>query len=291
MKKLLLIVTLVLLIPCLIMAAIVPVGLNDDVHFDYMGLQANDFHIEGLIHSAGGVTPMVQNIIIFGDPGTGNWMVKGYSLKRIGMTDDWTFKLDFVTDQFISFCQWIHFGIMFEVEGSNIIFDLVGWWTLDGSPLSPLPPASGIGKTQEEDPDAYYQVPVTGFDVSGGLVRIQNGTNMPVEVKQYELAISEERVPLEDMFITGLGKPGEISPMYPGLVWIDAIEEPLILGPQEEYQIDLGSLGIFLQPGQCLQMRGEQIMLGSKTEIPIIQGIKKTKNQNDWGWFWHQHGE
>jgi hypothetical protein len=290
MKKLLLFVTLVLIIPCLILARIVPVGLNDDLHFDYLDKQANDFHIEGLIHSSGGITPLVKDIHVFGDIGTGTWMVKGYSVQRIGMSDDWTFKLDFITDGYITYCKWIHFGIMFDVEAANIIFDLVGWWTLDGTPLTPLSAPVSIGKTQE-DPSEYLQVAVTGFNVSNGILTIQNGTEMPVEIKSYELAVSDFYVPLREMFITGLGRPGEPSPMYPMLMWEDAIMEPIVLAPQEEYLIDLASLGIYLHEGLFLQMRGEQIMLGSKSEILLTPGIKKTKTQNDWGWFWEQHGE
>jgi hypothetical protein len=291
MKKLLLLVTLFLVIPCLIMARIVPVALNDDVHFDYMGLQANDFHIEGTVHSAGGIPPMVANIIVFGDPGTGNWRVQGYSLQRIGASDDWIFKLDFVTDGFITFCQWIHFGIMFNVENSNIIFNLVGWWTLNGNPLSTSPTIPlGVGETQG-DPNEFFQTAVTGFNVSNGMLTIQNATNMPVEIKQYELAVTWEFIPLENMFITGLGRPGEPSPMYPQLSWIDAIIEPIILSPGEQHHISLASLGINLQPNQKLLMRGEQIMVGSKIVPLVLQEIKKAQNLNDWGWFWEQHGQ
>lgn len=40
---------------------------NWDVHFDFQGKCANDFHAEGLIHSAGGSPPTITNIFVFGD--------------------------------------------------------------------------------------------------------------------------------------------------------------------------------------------------------------------------------
>lgn len=289
MKKYLLSAAFVLLIAPLMLSAIV-VGLNDDVHFDYDGVVANDFHIEGNVHSSGGIWPKVTDIHVFGDPGTGTWVVNGYCLTQVG-PEDWFFTCDFSTNGYIQFCQWIHFGIMFDVEGKNIITNLVGWWTLDGIPL--------MENTNLENVQGLKQVAITGFDVFGEdpltkKVSIMNHTNLPIELPIYEVAISDEKIPLEDMFTTKLGNPGEPSPEYPHLMWVRIPEIPTVFEPNQEYTFRLADYGILLQPGQFLLMRGEQYELGSKA---IVQSLQKKDNDVTvqfgfpWGFFWEQHGE
>lgn len=255
-------------------AEMVVVGLNDDVHFDFPGLIANDFHVEGLIHSAGGIAPVVNNVIVFGDGTTGNWTVAGYTLTQIG-PEDWWFTIDFVTDGSITYCQWLHFGIEFYVEMLNVIADLHGWWTLNGVPIN------GPMRADQSD------VAVTGFwaddlgTIRPGLqtLRITNDTtNIPIVIPQYEVAISYTRVPLEDMFTNGLGRPGEPSPMYPDLEWItiDAIPP---LPPESFFDVYLEDYGVIIPPGGFLLMRGQQLWDGAPT-----------RGGGDWGWFWEQHG-
>ncbi len=242
------------------------VALNDDIHFDYQGGEmANDFHVEGTIYSADGVDPVLANIIIFGDPGTGNWTVANYTLVEIS-PDTWSFTLDFVTDGFIQFCQWIHFGFEFYVDYHNIVIDLNGWWTFNGIPLTPGSVA--ISGFQADDIDELRP----GFQT----LRIFNDTDIGIEYESLELAISETSVPLEDMFVTGLGRPGEVSPQYPELTWISIEEIPLELPPDSFFDVFLEEFDIDIPPGQFLLMRGQQTMSD--------QGL------GDWGWFWHQHG-
>lgn len=278
MKRLFLYSVIMLMLFPLMSSALV-VGLNDDVHFDYPG-EANDFHIEGVIYSAGGVTPTVTNIIVFGDPGTGNWVVTQYGLIPDG-PGRWKFYAHFETDGRIVFCQWIHFGIMFDVEAKNIIAELEGWWTLDGVPLVDL-----LGENR--------QVPVTGFDVSGvgvgKTLKVTNDTNIPVVVNQLELTVSNVQIPLEDMFINGLGRPNLPSPKFPNLVWHDVPGLPLTLQPGQFFEIQLINVGIMMLPGQFLEMRGEQYMNGTKGVL-FGSGINLIQTTSDWGWFWEQHGE
>jgi len=288
-KKLFLSAAIMLLIAPLMVSGIV-VGLNDDIHFNYDGVVANDFHIEGNVHSSGGIWPKITDIHVIGDPGSGIWVVDGYCLTQVG-PDDWFFTCDFSTNGYIQFCQWIHFGIMFNVEGKNIITNLVGWWTLDGIPL--------MSESSLEDVAGLKQVAITGFDVYGETpetkkVKIMNHTNMPVEMPEYEVAISLEPIPLEDMFTYDLGNPGEPSPKYPQLVWVKIPTVPSILYPDQEFEFRLADYGILLQPGQYLLMRGEQFEVGSKV---MLQGLKANGNDASvqtnfpWGFFWEQHGE
>ncbi len=272
MRNFLLGALVMLLIP--IMCSAVIVGLNDDVHFDYNG-RANDFHIEGNVHSSGGITPTVASILVFGTPGTGTWTVAGYKLTKVG-PEDWKFVLDFKTNGYIVYCQWIHFGIKFNVNAKNIIANLRGWWTLNGQPLMLSRAAS-----------SYQEVAVTGFEVATEageqFLRIMNNTNLSIEMESLELAVSSHEVGLDKMFTTGLGRPGEPSPQFPSLVWINATQFiPSLLEPGLDAKFLLKQVGITLQPGQFLLMRGGQAMKGSKTT--------KATRGTDWGWFWEQHG-
>jgi len=291
MKKLVLLgVTFLLLIPFMSQALVV--GLNDDVHFDYRDMQADDFHIEGTIYSAGGIAPKVTDILVFGDPGTGTWQVDSYCLMPIG-PDQWKFTAHFSTNGIIVYCQWIHFGIKFDVDAFNVIADLQGWWTLGGAPLMDQGTVQSI---EEENTDMYKQVAITGFDVFGSgmdkKLKITNSTNLPITIEQLELAISNDEVPLIDMFSTGLGRPGEPSPMFPILLWDKAPGFPTTLQPQAEIVIPLANMGITMIPGQFLQIRGEQYMEGSKALALINKKNSKIRtNPPDWGWFWEQHGE
>ncbi len=240
------------------------VSLNDDVHFDYQGLRANDFHVEGIVYSAGGLPPTLGNVIIFGDPGTGNWSVAGHSLRPL-TGDQWRFTIDFITDGYVEYCQWIHFGFEFYIKRYNIIADLRGWWTLDGIPVS------------------AGDVPISGFNVDElGMIRpdlqtlrFTNDTIIPIAYESLELAVSNVKVPLEDLFITGLGRPFENSPLYPNLNWISIPTIPSILNPGEFFDVFLENFDIQIPPGQFLLMRGQQLMEGS--------------DSGDWGYFWHQH--
>ncbi|HLP47673.1 MAG TPA: hypothetical protein VK186_23995 [Candidatus Deferrimicrobium sp.] len=279
MKRLFLLGVMILMLFPLMSNALV-VGLNDDVHFDYRNMMANDFHIEGVIYSVGPITPTVTNILIFGDPGTGNWVVSQYCLIPDG-PGRWKFYADFKTDGYINFCQWIHFGIMFNVQAKNIIADLIGWWTLDGMAL-------------QAETNQFKQVSITGFDVYGTgpekMYKITNNTNIPIVVEAVELAVSNQAVPLENMFTTGLGRVNEPSPMYPNLVWKDVPGLPIMLQPGTFFEVRLIDMGIMMLPGQFLQIKGEQYMEGTKI---VMDGkeISLTQTTPDWGWFWEQHGE
>jgi hypothetical protein len=279
MKRLLMFGVIILLLFPLMSNALV-VGLNDDVHFDYQGRMANDFHIEGIIHSVPGITPTVTSILVFGDPGTGNWTVSQYSLIAVG-PGVWKFVAHFKTDGYIAFCQWIHFGIKFNVQAKNIIADLKGWWTLDGMAL-------------QEEISNFMQVPVTGFEFYGigfdKMYKITNSTNIPIVVKEVEIAVSNQEIPLEDMFVDGIGVVNKPSPKYPNLIWKDVPGLPIVLQPGQFFETRLIDMGISMVTGNVAHVRGDQYMEGTKVTLDgkEISLIKTTPN---WGWFWEQHGE
>lgn len=243
------------------------IAVNDDIHFDYQGKIANDFHVQGTIHSGGGLVPSFGNIIVFGDGTTGNWTTVNYTLTPIG-GDEWMFSVDFVSDGYISYCQWLHFGIEIYVGWYNIIADLQGYWTLDGVPIN------------------RAHVPITGFwvdeldDLRPGLqtLRIMNDSNMTVEMTSLELAIIADQVPVEDLFYDTLGRPFNPSPLYPELSWVPITTGfPRVMAPDSFFDVFLEQYGVTIPPGQFLLMRGQQLMTG-------------LKQPGDWGFFWHEHG-
>ena len=238
------------------------VAINDDVHFDY-NAEANDFHIEGSIRCASTGPPVVTDRLVFGDPGTGNWSVAGMTLTPLG-GEDWWFTIDFVTDGYITFCQWIHFGIEFEVFAYNVIADLRGWWTLDGQPVGGPMPITG-----------FWADDLGEIRPGDQTLRIMNDTEIPIVVGALQIAISEQRIPLPDLFIHGLGRPGEPSPSYPDLEWIDAPDLPGEIPPDSFFDVFLEIPGIEIPPGAFLLVRGQQWQ-------PEFYG--------DWGYFWEQHG-
>jgi hypothetical protein len=269
------------------------VGTNPDVHFDFQGMCANDFHVEGLIHSLAGNPPTVQDIFVFGDSTTGNWMVTGYTLVQpdpINRPDDWWFTADFATDGMICYCQWIHFGIMFDVTCYNVIVDLHGWWTLDGQRI--FPPKKDL-TTEVYDSD----VAVTGFHVDDvgrirpgqQTLRIQNNTDVEIGVPVLELAVGRELVPLPEMNEEHLGRAGtgpSPDPRYAALEWIAAPVASAPLGAGDHFDVALEAMGIHLGPGDFLHIRGKQ---EGDASVPPGMAMKTKSGQEPWGFFWEQH--
>ncbi|MGE5341641.1 MAG: hypothetical protein ACM3SY_09190 [Candidatus Omnitrophota bacterium] len=291
MRKMFLVAAMLLLFFPLFVQAVV-VGTNADVHFDYPGLKANDFHVEGYVYSAGGITPIITSSLIFGDPGTGTWVITSQNLTPVS-SGVWKYTANYQTNGYIQYCQWIHFGVKFNVNYHNIFVNLKGWWTLNGVPL--------MQQSQNPPPDNYQQAPVTGFDVftQDGVkkLKITNDTNMSVSIPTMQLAVSNMEIPLEDMFTTGLGRPGEPSPKYSSLIWKPVPNFPTVMLPKTYIVITLSDVGIELLPGQFLAMRGQQVMSGGVVLDAQNEKLKKDKKTpvlqttTDWGWFWHQHGE
>jgi len=262
------------------------VAVNADVHYDFMdGSCANDFHVEGLIHSAAGTIPKVDDIFVFGS--SSFWKVKGYSLTQpdpFGMPDDWLFTADFVTDGLICYCDMLHFGISFDVTCYNIIIDLHGHWTFGGKRLFPakeVPVGSDVFPSE---------VAVTGFHVDDigrirpGMqtLRIHNNTNLPIEVPLLEVAMNKEYVPLAEMNAQHLGAPGSgpsPDPSFSEMVWLPVPIQKSQLEPGQFFEIHLEDLGIHMETGDFMQIRG----------IQEGDGTMGKQGKSVWTFFWEQH--
>ncbi len=118
-------------------ALAVEAGITLDVHQDIydQALWPNDFHVEGLICSHGGVAPILLNHI------DGPFPFFTYTVEKIPGEECWYwFEATWWAPQgqYIPYCTVIHLGLLFDVEASNVIIDLVGWWTRDGMPVGDL---------------------------------------------------------------------------------------------------------------------------------------------------------
>jgi hypothetical protein len=272
------------------------VGTNPDVHFDFEGMCANDFHIEGLIHSAMGTVPTVVEIFVNGPPETGHWRVLRYTVYQpdpYGRPDDWWFEADFITDKKICFCQSIHFGIKFDVTCYNVIIDLHGWWTLDGVRI--FPPKSFKNETDIYDSD----VAVTGFHVDDigrirpgkQTLRIENNTDVMIEVPIIEVALGTEEVPLAWMnaeYLGGAGSGASPHKSYNNLEWINVpIPNPL-LEPGQHFDVALEEIGVHITPGTFFHIRG--INDGdASAPAGVLNVHEKKEGKETWSFFWEQH--
>jgi hypothetical protein len=156
-------------------------GFNQDIHMDIdiPGVVADDFHIEGriksgvpggswsqpptLISHVDGGFPIFKHSIQpdFGDPEQNSFIFRA----------DWSGKT-------YAYCDVIHLGLFFDVICHNIVIDLVGWWTIDGMPVSTsFPVRTGLLNGG--------MIPIPGFEVEDRpperdpqVVRIRNDSNL-----------------------------------------------------------------------------------------------------------------
>ena len=152
-------------------------GITLDVHQDVFPqeLWPNDFHIEGLICSNNGTVPVViQHIDGPFDPLSFTYTVNKIDPSNPGDCWYW-FEATWVMPpgMYLSYCSVIHLGLLFDVDASNIVIDLVGWWTRDGMPVGGM--FGGLG-------NGGY-VPLVGFNVQDTgtpqIITIGNG-DLPI---------------------------------------------------------------------------------------------------------------
>ncbi len=168
-------------------------GINIDVHQDNLDVIANDFHVEGRIES--------------GNPG-GNWGNPPVLLEHVddlfpdfsySITPDpdsegnWFFFTADWSGADYPYCSILHLGLLFDVEGANVVVDLVGWWTLDGERIDT---GQNLG---------FFPVP--GFDVSdeAQTLRLQNGIvdgiinpgEIPIEIVNLDVVPIADQAQLE----------------------------------------------------------------------------------------------
>ena len=235
-------------------------SLNYDVHFNYFSGLANDFHVECFINSP--VMPIYAGGIVFGDGTTGNWVEIASNIAPAG-DGQWMFTADYVTDGFISYCQWLHYGFDFLVPREGYISGMVGWWTFNGIPLIP----------------GY--VPITGFwfdylwyiHPDFWVWRLWNDSELIIHLISLEYAVYPGIVPLGDLWLSGLGAPGSDSPLYPEIQWKSITDLPPIFNVDSFFDVFL-DVETEPMPGSSILVRGQQLELDEET--------------GDFGYFWQE---
>lgn len=288
----------------------IPIGFNIDVHFGCKGLKANDFHVEGIVQSIpGGPPPVVKDIWLYSDGESGTWEVVPGSPTLVEDPPDsglWLFTLDMKikeNDTYIYYCSFIHFGIMFDVQSYiQIIDDFHGWWTLDGEEVVCPVPLSGFGVDDENQIVTIYndsdstieiialeiavvenQVPLIDMDRDGlGLPVIpsptptSSSTPDPTSSPTPTPAVTEPPKSIISV-LDYLREPDPImASEYSQIDWKVVENLPVTLEPDSTLEVDLEDLEIQLSPGQCILIRGRQIIEGAVDE--------------KWAHFWEQRG-
>jgi hypothetical protein len=284
MKKITLLMVIALMAISMLASAGVIVGMNAHVYVNTPGQSpANDFHVQGTVRSAGAVFPILSSVWVAAHPNGGIWQVTGTSIVQDTVDPElFHVTLDYAVDQIatpgavLSYNpanpEWLHFGAIYTVNTCNVMVNMNGWFTLWGNRIGQGVPLTGFVVVDPAQP------------LEEGVVEIHNNSEVPVEVTTLELCVLSEPVPLEDMFSTGLGLPGQngTGGYPPATAWEEVPHDLLpILQPGQFFSIPLGDtrIGINLQPGQFLLMRGYQKEEGVATNLKVPAP------------FWNQHEE
>lgn len=203
---------------------------------------ANDFHVDIDLMSANNVIPRLNTSWSW-EAGS-VWYLNALNIFQDGVNPQlWHAHADFKTTGggWAHPGDLVHFGIEFYVDGFNFIRVFNAWWTRNGVNVAP---AILMGFNVWERP---------GFASTGSVVTLFNDSQQSIAVEQLEFAVTNFHVPLQDMFYTGLGAPGEPG-KYPEVKWVPA-GAPIQIGPGQNVEIDLSPLGVTIPPDNFLQFR------------------------------------
>ena len=172
------------------------------------------------------------------------WYLNGLNIVQDGVNLQlWHAHVDFKTTPggFAHPGDLVHFGIEFNVQGFGFLRVINAYWTRNGVNVGP---AWLMG---------FHVWVRAGLASSGSVVTLFNDSQEPFVVEQLEFAVTTFQVPLEDMFYTGLGAPGEPG-KYPEVKWTTP-GAPIQIGPGQSVDIDLSELGVTIPPDSFLQFR------------------------------------
>lgn len=285
----------------------VTAGITLDVHQDCdvsTGLLPNDFHVEGKICSHTGAPTLTSHVdgpfapplgtfsyTIVPVPGPGDW----YSF-----TADWSFP---VGSAGIAFCTMHHFGLIFDVNGKNVIINLVGWWTRDGRQIGDVIQGNTFVNR------GY--VPVTGFDVSddpighGQTLRVTNGIQRSPEFPP--LNPTPPSIPIEIVALDLIPFPADQQPptdalredgAQQGWQWIHAVDAngtPISTTNPMPFNVD-SFFDVFFEvqmPGQPGVPQGQQFTIppGGSLVARTLMRFTNNKGEIEERWQWDIHGQ
>ncbi len=274
-------------------------GITLDIHQDINNpaMWPNDFHIEGLICSNLGIAPTLSA------HRDGPFTNFSYTITPAGLSDPcyYYFTANWSLPPgggYISYCSVIHLALVFEVEASNIVIDLHGWWTRDGVPVGQI-----IGGLVN---NGFW--PITGFRVNdlepsppGQTLRIGNGDVIDPPTPQ---PIPIELVELEVVALPPGGLENQLGPNWLDELRVGGAQEtlpwvPVLRGDGENvspgkplYMVPDSFFDVFLevaQPGQPRPVTPITIPFGgvllARQQISFINNNGQPEEQ----WVWHIH--
>ncbi len=216
---------------------------------------ANDFHICGVIQSLNNVQPILHNYWAFG--GGAPWYLEEFTIDKVpNHAKNWYFTAHFQTDSSILPGTLMHFGLHFITNYCNKAVVNCAYWTFFK--------------------EAVGRMPVIGFHIywqGGTRAALINNAGVSATLSTIEVAVSNQEIPLEDMFTPGLGNPGEKSSnqKYANLGWknldnlLGAKDGQIQIDSDKPLDFDLTKMtGIKLKDGQFMLIRGYTIFQGKK---------------------------
>ncbi|MBN1125211.1 MAG: hypothetical protein JXA82_09390 [Sedimentisphaerales bacterium] len=264
-------------------------GFNVDVHMDIppevIDLPANDFHIEGRVESSSPpeLVQVISDFPMYSDPTTvfepdpadpdGRWYI---------------FRIDFWGAEF-KYCDWLHLGLFFDLECSNLVIDLVGWWTRDGVPIR-----GGLN-------DGTVLIP--GFEVEDiplerpQFFRVRNDSHMQTPARITELQLTKFTAEQVDQ----MGGMQELAAMLrregqqEGFKWI-GVEDPqgILVSPNNPQEFPPDSFfDVFVEvelPDQGFHTT-EAMPIDPGDVLISRVGVENENNagEPEFRWIWHMH--
>jgi hypothetical protein len=232
-------------------------GFNEEIT-NNTGQDAYDFHLEGRIESE---TLPVQVMDIFGWPESSipyhDWTYDGGKITPVGgkyydYSGSWSGSVPVPPG------QQVHIGKKFIVNCSNVCINLRGWWTdRNGRKINPN------AGTEVGHGVWVSDVLLLGFDIQDNIparltdpnlpqtVTLQNATDMEIEIVSPCLAVTDMRVPLEELVPD--------SNLLNNLEWRDIPSLPpfSIIPPGESWTFNLRDMDMVIPPDWTTVIRTE----------------------------------
>jgi len=305
--KVLLISVVVLLVALESQSWAIIAGFNQDIHMDIdiPGLAANDFHIEGRIKSGvpGGKFSQPPTLIGHID---GGFPIFKHSIQPDfddPEQNSFIFRADWYGETY-AYCDVIHLGLFFDVTCHNIVIDLVGWWTIDGMPVSSsFPVRTGLLNGG--------MIPIPGFEVEDRppeqepqVVRIRNDSNISsdrsetgtggiqIEIMQMDLVgMSRDELEVHLGPVPGAFEHLQVNGAQAELPWTSVENEKgiiserntVLLSPDSFFDVFV-DVALGTHPSKPFRILPDDFLITRAL-------IRYTNNsgQPDFRWFWHVH--
>jgi hypothetical protein len=210
-------------------------------------LEANDFHICGIIESQNNYMPKLDRHAEFVVGGGVPWYLAEYTIEKVpNHPTHWYFTAHFQTDGFIMPGTVMHFGLYFITNYCNVAVINCAYWTYFKK--------------------AVGRMPMLSFDIDRSMVNFMNTGDSPLVLQDIEVGVIQEAVPLDDMVTEGLGDPGtDVGASTYQVDWVkipqeyaEILERGLEPGAQIKFHLE-ELINRPLESGEFLQIRGNTL--------------------------------